>query len=244
MRVAVVDDHPLFLSGVVQTLRGDPGIEVVATGASAEDAILIALDLKPDVIVLDMCMAGAADGIAAIATIKTGAPSIRTLVLSATADEERVVESIRKGACGYILKGIGGAELIRVIHLVHGGETYVTPTLATRLVAHLGGPPTAPDNAASASQQLGPREEQILSLIVEGFSNKEIGKRLALSDKTIKHYITGMLQKLKVRNRTEAAVAACQYLRRSQQDQFCGGASKAMAGTTGGFAIRNNSHIG
>jgi DNA-binding NarL/FixJ family response regulator len=215
MRVAVVDDHPLFLSGVVQTLRADPGIEVVATGASAAEAILIAVDLKPDVIVLDMCMAGAADGIAAVATIKTGAPGVRTLVLTATMDEERVVEAIRKGASGYVLKGIGGAELIRVIHLVHGGETYVTPTIAARLVIHLGAPQVEHNGNPPSPTQLGPREEQILSLIVEGFSNKEIGKQLALSDKTIKHYITGMLQKLQVRNRTEAAVAACRYLRRA-----------------------------
>jgi DNA-binding NarL/FixJ family response regulator len=220
MRVAVVDDHPLFLNGVVLALQADPGIEVVATGASAEDAILIALDLKPDVILLDMRMAGVADGITAIATIKVGVPSSRTLVLSATADEERVVEALRQGACGYILKGINGAELIRVVHLVHGGETYVMPTLATRLVAHLGGQPTIPVCAALEPKQLGLREDQILTLIVDGFSNKEIGRRLALSDKTVKHYITGMLQKLNVRNRTEAAVAASQFLRRNQQTRL------------------------
>jgi len=208
IRVAAIDDHPLFLDGLVRTLAAAPDFEVVGSGTSAADAIRIATGQAPDVIVLDMSLPAASDGLAAVEGITAAAPGVRVLMLTVVADDDRVVEAIRKGARGYVLKGIAGHELIEVVRLIQGGDSYIAPTIAARLVARLGQPAEVAVPRNGSSEHLGTRESQVLDLIAQGLSNKEIALRLGLSDKTVKHYITGLLQKLHVRNRTEAALLA------------------------------------
>lgn len=211
IRVAAIDDHPLFLDGLLRTLAAAPDFEIVGSGATSAEAVRIATDCAPNVIVLDMSLPAATDGIAAVEGIAAAAPSVRVLMLTVVADDDRVIEAMRKGAHGYLLKGISGNELIDVVRLVHGGQSYMAPTLAARLVARLGRPATATERANGNSPRLGAREDQILALIAKGFSNKEIGLQLELSDKTVKHYVTGLLQKLHVRNRTQAAAIAAHW---------------------------------
>lgn len=216
IRVAVVDDHPLFRDGVTQTLRTAADIDVIGEGASADDAVRIGCELGPDVLILDMNLANGSDGITALVDIATQAPAVRVLVLTVVADIERMRDAIERRAGGYVLKGIGGAELINAVRTVHGGEGYVTSTLAARLFSRSDRAGAAAP-AGAASTPLSAREEQILAFIAHGLSNKEIGLRLALSEKTVKHYVTNLFQKMQVRNRTQAAISAA-HLRVDRED--------------------------
>jgi DNA-binding NarL/FixJ family response regulator len=216
IRVGVVDDHPIFREGVIQTLHAQPDIEVVASGASAEDAIRMSREMELDVIVLDMNMPG--DGIVAVEAIAAGPNPVSTLILTVVSDEERACDAIQKGAKGYVLKGIGGSELVRAVHAVHQGECYIAPTLASHLVNHLGRAALAKTPKPGIASGLSSREEEILSFIAQGLSNKEIGIKLCLSDKTVKHYVTGLLHKLNARNRVEAAIIATRHIRESRRD--------------------------
>jgi DNA-binding NarL/FixJ family response regulator len=203
IRVAVVDDHPLFRAGVVYTLRSAPDLQIVAEGESPDDALHIAGELVPDVILLDVNMAGS--GIEAARAIAQDHPRVKTMMLTALSDEENVMAALDAGAMGYALKGISGPELVESVRRVHRGEHYVFPTLAAKLLGHAGpARRLPPDRLAGLSR----REEQILGYLVQGLSNKEIGGNLRLSEKTVKHYLTGLLDKLHVRNRVEAAVLA------------------------------------
>lgn len=206
IRVAVVDDHPLFRSGVIQTLQTAKDVEVVGQGASVADAIRISRELCPNVIVLDMNLSERGDGIAAVDVVAAGLPEVRILMLTVVADNDTIREAIRRGVRGYVLKGIGGAELMDAVRAVHRGEGYVTPTLAACLFSRTSG--RLPASTTASATRLSSREDQILRFIAQGLSNKEIGLRLDLSDKTVKHYVTNLFQKLHVRNRTQAAMMA------------------------------------
>jgi DNA-binding NarL/FixJ family response regulator len=208
IKVAVFDDHPLFREGVVGSLRRHDDIEIVAEGGSAAEAIAVAAEIGPDVIVLDMTMPG--DGVAAVQAIAKLAPRVRTIMLTVVSCEEQVWDAMQKGARGYVLKGVGGAELAHTIRSVYHGDTYVAPSLTAHLLAHLARKSAAPVETAKKGRlaDLSAREEQILAHIAQGMSNKEIAVRLSLSDKTVKHYTTSILQKLHVRNRVEAALIA------------------------------------
>jgi len=206
IRVGVVDDHPLYRDGVVYTLAAQPDIQVVGQGSSAEDAIRIAAEGEPDVIVLDVSMPGG--GMNAIEAITLQCPKVKTLMLTVVADEEQVCTALKRGARGYLLKGASGPELVQTVRMLSQGECYVSPSLAAKLLmrSSIGGASTGSHSDRFA--ELTPREEQILSILVEGRSNKEIGNKLDLSEKTIKHHLTNILQKLQVRNRVEAALLA------------------------------------
>lgn len=206
IRVGVVDDHPLYRDGVVFTLAAQPDIEIVGQGASAADAVRIAQDHKPDVLVLDMTMPGG--GLSAIEAIAQGYPSVRTLMLTVVADEDQVCTALKQGAGGYLLKGTSGPELVQTVRLISQGENYVSPNLAAKLLMRSGSGLAREEKRPDRFSGLTPREEQILSILVEGRSNKEIGNKLDLSEKTIKHHLTNILQKLQVRNRVEAALLA------------------------------------
>jgi two-component system nitrate/nitrite response regulator NarL len=208
IRVVVIDDHPLFRAGVIQTLQAALEMEVVGQGTSVADAIRIVQEQRPDVIVLDMNLPDQRDGIRAVEAIYAESSSTRILMLTIVADGEIIRDVMQKGARGYILKGIGGADFLEAVRAVHHGECYMTPTLAGCLftAAETQGAVHTANGAAAA--RLSAREDQILSFIAMGLQNKEIGRRLNLSDKTVKHYVTRLLQKLHVRNRTEAAIMA------------------------------------
>jgi len=206
IRVGVVDDHPLYRDGVVFTLAAQPDIEIVGQGASAADAIRIAQEHEPNVIVLDVTMPGG--GLSAIEAIALKHPSVKTLMLTVVADEEQVCTALRRGAGGYLLKGTSGPELVQTVRLISQGENYVSPSLAAKLLMRSNPGPAREEKRSDRFSDLTPREEQILSILVEGRSNKEIGNKLELSEKTIKHHLTNILQKLQVRNRVEAALLA------------------------------------
>ena len=206
IRVVIVDDHPIFRDGAARTLNSCPDIEVVAKGECAEDAIRLAQEQLPDIILLDISMPGG--GVEAARVISRTCPVVKIAMLTVSEHEDDVMQSLEAGANGYILKGVGGQELIEIICSVHNGDSYVSPNLAGRMLTELKN--GSADNGASKDvfSELTAREEQILESVSRGLSNKEIGRELNITEKTVKHYVTNVLQKLQVRNRVEAALLA------------------------------------
>lgn len=211
IRVALVDDHPVMRAGLVHTFEREPGFEVVGEGASGAEAIQIAETLLPDLIFLDINMPGG--GVHAARAISRTCPAVRIIMLTAHDGEQHVVDALRGGASGYVIKGVSSEELIKTAQSVHEGEAYVSPGLAAKL---LGRRPSdaSPTGFSQKFVDLTLREEQILRFVSEGQSNKEIGGNVGLTEKTVKHYMTNILQKLHARNRVEAALIAREHLNR------------------------------
>lgn len=203
IRVVIVDDHPLYRDGLKFALSCHPDIAVIGIGACRDDAVRLAGELQPDVVVSDMNMPGG--GMAAIAGIIEAGLTCRVLVLSMVDDIEIVAAALAGGAFGYMLKGGGGSELAQAIRALSQGDRYISPGLAIGLLTRSSPiPGSAKESGALA--MLTQRESEVLSIMVEGRSNKEIGNKLDLSEKTIKHHVTRILQKLSVRNRVEAVL--------------------------------------
>lgn len=201
IRTIVVDDHPLFRGGVIQTLDAERDIRVVGEGASADDAERLVAEQTPDVALLDISMPG--DGHAVVPSLRRMAPGLRIAMLTSSEDDGDVRRALANGADGYILKGVGGGELANVVRVIADGKAYVSPTLAARLLSE---PARDRQPAPDPLAELSHREEEILTHVSRGLTNKEVARTLDLQEKTIKHYMTIILQKLNVRNRTEAAL--------------------------------------
>jgi two-component system nitrate/nitrite response regulator NarL len=198
IRVAVADDHPMFRAGVVGSLREVQGIEVVGEAGDAASALMLARSELPDVIILDIAMPGS--GLTAAREIAAACPATRIVMLTVSEDEDDLLAAVKSGASGYVLKGAGAGELVSVIRSVNAGEVYVAPALAWGMLRELQTPRTSPFD------ELTEREREVLELVAEGLSNQEVGDRLGLAEKTIKHYMTNILGKLQVRSRVEAAL--------------------------------------
>jgi len=205
IRIAVVDDQPIFREGVAYTLRCASDMEVVAEGATAQDAVCIAKDRTPDIMLLDISMPGG--GIEAARQIKQLCASVKTIMLTVSENEHHVSTALQSGVNGYVLKGISGAELLGIVRSVRNRESYVTPALAARLLMQ-GSKPMVENRLQTTTASLTYREGQVLQLLSQGLMNKEIAHRLGLTEKTVKHYMTELMQKLNARNRVEAVLLA------------------------------------
>lgn len=205
LQIAIIDDHPLFREGVVHTLGAQPDIEVVGEGASAADALRIVAERMPDILLLDVSMPGG--GLNAVRQIAAAFPVVKVVMLTVSEAEDDVTAALRAGARAYVLKGVASRELARILRSVAAGEVYVTPTLAASLLYELTGG-RGPNAAPNPLDVLTERERQILERVAGGDSNKEIGVQLGVSEKTVKHHMTNILQKLQARNRVEAALMA------------------------------------
>lgn len=204
-RLAVVDDHPIVRRGLVETLADAGDFDIVAEGDSADRAVEIAEELSPDLMLIDISMPGG--GLEAAARIHSAWPQLRFAMLSIREDLATVKTALKNGAKGYISKGIEGVELVACVRRLAEGGTYVSPDLAARLLALDATAEPAP-TTARAIPMLTEREDQIFRLLGDGLANKDIATRLGLSENTVKHYMTPLLHKLGVRNRTEAALLA------------------------------------
>lgn len=202
IRVLIVDDHPLFREGVAEVLSRYPTIDVVAKGANVEDAVRLANEHLPDILLLDIGMPGG--GLNAVQAVAANNPVVKIVVL--TASETNLLDALKAGARGYVLKGVAVQELLAIIQGVMAGESYVTPGLAAGMLREMSRPGPAPVSAPNSLNTLSEREHQILEQVARGLSNREVGLALGLSDKTIKHYMTNILEKLHLRNRVEAAL--------------------------------------
>lgn len=208
--VLVVDDHPLFREGVVHSLGAEPGIAVVAAAASGAEALALTQELMPDVVLLDISMPGW-NGLVTAQHIATACPATAIVMLTVSEDPDKLLAALKAGARAYVLKGVSAQELARVVRAAAAGEAYVSPSLASEMLIAL-----TRNRAPDPLQELTAREREILGLIVLGLTNREIGQRLSLSEKTIKHYVTNILQKLQLRSRVEAALYAAGHLKPAQ----------------------------
>ena len=198
--VAIVDDHPLLREGVAHTLTQSGRFTVTAMGGTAADALRIARDTLPEILLLDINMPGG--GIASARQIAVQSPVVKMVMLTISENQEHVCDAMEAGVRGYILKGVSASELVGTLLSIHLGQSYVTPQLAARLLSR----PMRPSQTVSKLDELTHRETVILGNVAKGLTNKEIARALNLSEKTIKHYMTNVMQKLQVRNRMEAAL--------------------------------------
>jgi len=201
IRILVADDHPLFLEGLVATLSGDEEMQVVATAVDSSTAVDAARVHRPDLALLDVAMPGG--GLEAARLIATASPATRVVMLTSSENQDNLMAAMNAGAKGYVLKGIAGRELRAILKSVHGGDVYVAPGLAYGMIKGLTRP-----RARDPLEELTKRERDVLELVGAGLSNAEIGGRLGLAEKTVKHYMTAILGKLEVGSRVEAALLA------------------------------------
>jgi len=201
IRVAVVDDHPLFREGVARSLSEIEGFKIVAEGSSKDDAIKVAEDQQPDVLLLDISMPGG--GLNAISAILDRLPTQKIIMLTVSESSDDVTAALDRGAKGYVLKGVGARTLAEIIRNVAAGESYVAPALSARLLSNRAAPEPSKQSAIST---LTNREQEVLHLVASGMSNKLVARKLELHEKTIKHHMTQIMAKLGVGNRTEAAM--------------------------------------
>ncbi|MER7506320.1 response regulator transcription factor [Nonomuraea pusilla] len=203
VRVLLADDHPVYRDGLALLLGSIPGVEVSGTAADGAQAVELAGELQPDVVVMDVRMPGL-DGIEATRRIVTDSPHIGVVVLTMSEDDATLFAAMRAGARGYLLKGAGQAEIVRAITAVAHGEAIFGPAVARRVADFFAGP--ASDE--TVFPQLTPREREILALVAAGRSNQQIASALFLSPKTVRNNVSNIFAKLHVADRAEAIVRA------------------------------------
>jgi DNA-binding NarL/FixJ family response regulator len=208
IRVFLVDDHEVVRRGVHDLLDAEPGIEVVGEAESAGHALARGPALRPDVAVLDIRLPDG-DGISVCRELRSAMPSLACLMLTSFDDDDALLDAIMAGAAGYVLKQIKGSDLVSAVRTVASGQSLLDPATTARLMSSL----RDDHSGAAGSEQealaaLSPREREILALIGEGLTNRQIGKQLYLSEKTVKNNVSRLLAKLGVERRVQAAVIA------------------------------------
>lgn len=204
IRVLVVDDHPLVRQGLRSFLSTIDDIDVVGEASDGSEAIALADELRPDVVMMDLAMPGV-DGIEATRRITEANASIRIIALTSFATDDKVFPAIQSGAAGYLLKETDPSELAEAIRKVHRGEPILHPDVAARLMREV-----AAATPRAHRTDLTARELEVLRLIAAGRSNKEIARDLSVAEKTVKTHVSNVLSKLGVADRTQAAVYAVQ----------------------------------
>lgn len=225
VRVLVVDDQQLMREGIASLLRIQERIEIIGTAANGQEALEQAISMKPDVILMDVRMP-VMDGVVATEQVRRQVPNCKILMLTTFDDEEYVIEALRVGASGYLLKDIPARDLAQAVQAVHRGIYQLDPAVMSRVMASLAGaksaqsqaaiptsPPPSREDAASAPgplkhAELTDREIEVLRLIAKGATNREIAEQLVISEGTVKNHISNILSRLGLRDRTQAAIYA------------------------------------
>ncbi|MBT2506661.1 response regulator transcription factor [Streptomyces sp. ISL-98] len=209
VRVVIADDEPLIRAGIRMILTSDRGIEVVAEAANGREAVELARSHAADVVLLDLQMP-VMDGLTALAELGRAVPAARVIVLTTFGERENVLRALEHGGAGFLLKDSAPAELIRAVRAAAAGDAYLSPG-ATRHVVEQLASGRAPARAEQARRQvtaLSGRERDVLALLGEGLSNADAGKRLHMSEATVKTYVSRILAKLECDNRVQAALLA------------------------------------
>ncbi len=213
IRVFLLDDHEVVRRGVHDLLDAEPDIEVIGEAGTTAQALVRGPALRPDVAVLDVRLPDG-DGITVCRELRSRMPTLACLMLTSFDDDDALLDAIMAGAAGYVLKQIKGSDLVAAVRTVASGQSMLDPATTARLMSSLrgGGPEAAPANPQDqALAGLSPREREILVLIGEGMTNRQIGKQLYLSEKTVKNHISRLLAKLGVERRIQAAVLATEH---------------------------------
>jgi two-component system, NarL family, response regulator DevR len=201
IRVFLLDDHEIVRRGISDLLQAEPDIEVVGEAGTAADAITRIPAAQPQVAILDARLPDGS-GIDVCRDIRSAVPSVRCLILTSYDDDEALFAAVMAGAAGYLLKEIRGNGLVDAVRQVAAGKSLLDPTVTERLLTRLRTGPAQDQRLASLSD----REREILTLITDGLTNRQIGERLFLAEKTVKNHVSGLLAKLKMQRRTQAAV--------------------------------------
>ncbi|WP_261717408.1 response regulator transcription factor [Streptomyces sp. FZ201] len=215
IRVFLLDDHEVVRRGVHDLLNDEPDITVVGEASTAEQALTRAPALRPQVAVLDVRLPDG-DGVTVCRELRSRMPELACLMLTSFDDEEALLDSIMAGASGYVLKQIKGSDLVSAVRTVASGHSLLDPSATAKLMARLRQGPD-PEPEPDALPGLTEREREILFLIGEGLTNRQIGQRLYLAEKTVKNHISRLLAKLGVERRIQAAVIATQAQDRLKQ---------------------------
>ena len=202
IRTIVADDHPLFREGVVRSLCIDPRFQIVAEAGSGEDTVKMVAQFRPNLVLLDISMPGMSGFETARKIVET-APQTRIMMLTVDDRGPSLLAALKAGAHGYVLKGVAAKELREIALQIADGEAYVPPALAAELLSEMSTP-----RRTDAFSTLTNREACVLDLLGQGLSNRSIGERLFIAEKTVKRHMTGILTKLQVHSRTEAALIA------------------------------------
>ncbi|MEU1571254.1 response regulator transcription factor [Streptomyces collinus] len=216
IRVFLLDDHEVVRRGVRDLLNDEPDITVIGEAATVEQALVRVPALRPQVAVLDVRLPDG-DGVTVCRELRSHMPELACLMLTSFDDEEALLDSIMAGASGYVLKQIQGSDLVSAVRTVAAGQSLLDASATTKLMARLRGEQTK-EPEQEALPDLTEREREILALIGEGLTNRQIGQRLYLAEKTVKNHISRLLAKLGVERRVQAAVIASQVRGRAKQD--------------------------
>ncbi|MFE1833106.1 response regulator [Streptomyces sviceus] len=207
IRVFLLDDHEVVRRGIADLLDTEPDISVVGDADTVEHALVRGPALRPHVAVLDVRLPDG-DGITVCRELRSQMPELACLMLTSFDDEDALLDAIMAGASGYVLKQIRGSDLVSAVRTVASGQSMLDPATTARLMRSLRADPAEAPTMASELASLSPRERDILALIGDGLTNREIGKKLYLSEKTVKNHISRLLAKLGVQRRVQAAVLA------------------------------------
>jgi DNA-binding NarL/FixJ family response regulator len=208
LRILLVDDHEVVRLGLKSLIERHAGFEVVAEAASQQQAVQKAVESEPDIVLMDIRLAGGS-GIEACEEIMGLRPSTKVIMLTSYAEDEMLFSAIRAGAVGYVLKQVGGNDVIRAIESAARGEATLDPTLTQRVFDEMRR--SIRQDEATAFGELSSQEMNVLSLIAEGKTNREIAQELYLSEGTVRNYVSTILSKLQVSNRAEAAAYAIRH---------------------------------
>lgn len=202
IRILVADDHPVVRDGLSAILSTQPDFSVVGEAADGEQAVQMALDMLPDVILLDLEMPRL-DGVEVIHRLQQAKPAVHVIVFTAFDTDERILGAVKAGAMGYLLKGAPREEVFRAVRVVSQGGSLLQPLIASRLLHYVAGDMPSPP-------EISPRERQVLELLAQGKSNKEIAQALVISQRTVKFHVSSLMKKLQAANRTEVVSLAVQ----------------------------------
>jgi DNA-binding NarL/FixJ family response regulator len=213
VRVFLLDDHEIVRRGVRELLEANDDIEVVGEAGTAEEGMARIPAVKPDVAVVDMRLPDG-NGVEVCREVRSRDESIHCLILTSFADDEALFDSIMAGAAGYLLKQIKGTDLVDAIRRVATGQSLLDPNVTARVLERLRKGPEEDERLARLTEQ----ERKILDLIAEGLTNRQIGERMFLAEKTVKNYVSNLLAKLGMERRTEAAVFAAKLTPKRRTD--------------------------
>jgi DNA-binding NarL/FixJ family response regulator len=206
-RIVIADDDHLMRAGLVELVTVDPAIEVVGAATTGREAVSLSRQLRPDVVLMDVRMPGL-DGIAATRELADCAPDTRVLILTTFEQDDYVFGALRAGASGFLLKRTRPEDLIAAVHTVAAGDALLSPSVTRRVIDHLASQPVPALTQAGALEDLTPREREVLELMAQGLSNREIARHLVVEESTVRTHAKRVLAKLGLRDRIQAVIFA------------------------------------